>query len=131
MIVIVQKPPPPLVAHSCRASGGINDIGEQHCRKHTFKLYKGAIPITRDKLFDITKQCVGFPGPKAVVSLGILDVLGALDVLGQAATRESNRHHRIGLARQHQRRNLDGLQNGGNIYLTVQLQKGPNCAGAA
>ena len=87
----------------------INDIREQHCRKHTFKLHQGAIPITRDKLFDITKQCVGFPGPKAVVSLGILDVLGALDVLGQAAT-ERNRHHRIGLAMQHQRRNLDGLK---------------------
>src|SRR5664279_938126 len=94
LIMIVQEPAPALVAHRCCTSSGADDIGKQNGRKHTFTFPQRAIAVTRDKLLDITKQCISLAGPKAVVSLRIFNVLSALDRLGQAATKR-NRHHEI------------------------------------
>ena len=121
LIMIVQEPTLALVAHRCCTSSRADDIRKQHGRKHTFKLHQRAIAVSRDKLLDITEQRIGLTGPKAVVSLRIFNVPCTRDRLGQAATKRYG-HHEICLAMKHKGRHLYRLQNGGDIYLAVQLQ---------
>src|SRR5271156_6752127 len=88
------------------------------------------ITMTGDELLDIPEHGLGIADPEHVVTRRVFDILNARNRCGELAC-EFDRHLKISLAMEYQRRYLQRRQNCRDINLAVKLQDRSQCARAA
>jgi hypothetical protein len=122
MVPFEQLAPSP-VAELGRSSGRTDDVGEEHCRQHTFGLGfipAAGLPHVAQERLDLVQRSIQLRRGHRLPPAGDLDEPGAGDSICQVAC-PADRRDRVVAAVDDQRRHPDRGQHVPNVDLAVHL----------